>query len=154
MKDRFMGENTRLLYDLMHYLEENNKTGLLLLVDFEKAFDSIEWLFLKKASNSFNFGPSLCKWFETLYSSASSCVINNGHLFHFFNLERGCRQGDPLSPYLFIIGVELLSLKLKRNPDIQGITINDDETLLSQYADDTFLILDGREISLKETLMF
>jgi hypothetical protein len=45
MKDRFMGENTRLLYDLMHYLEENNKTGLLLLVDFEKAFDSIEWLF-------------------------------------------------------------------------------------------------------------
>jgi hypothetical protein len=49
MKDRFMGENTRLLYDAMHYLEENNKTGLLLLVDFEKAFDSIEWLFLKKA---------------------------------------------------------------------------------------------------------
>jgi hypothetical protein len=106
----------------------------------------------EKALNSFNFGPSLCKWFETLYSSASSCVINNGHLSHFCNLERGYRQGDPLSPYLFIIGVELLSLKLKRNLDIQGITINDDETLLSQYADDTFLILDGREISLKETL--
>ena len=47
IKDRFMGDNTRLLYDLMHYLEENNKTGLLLLVDFEKAFDSLEWLFLK-----------------------------------------------------------------------------------------------------------
>jgi hypothetical protein len=62
MKDRFMGENTRLLYDLLHYLEENIKTGLLLLVDFEKAFDSIEWLFLKKTLNSFNFGPSLCKW--------------------------------------------------------------------------------------------
>ena len=42
MKDRFMGENTRLLYDLMHYLEENDMDGLLLLVDFEKAFDSIE----------------------------------------------------------------------------------------------------------------
>jgi hypothetical protein len=54
MKDRFMGENTRLLYDLMHYLEENNKTGLLLLVDFEKAFDSIEWLFLKKALKPFS----------------------------------------------------------------------------------------------------
>jgi hypothetical protein len=41
--------------------------GLLLLVDFEKAFDSIEWKFLQKALNSFNFGPSICKWFETFY---------------------------------------------------------------------------------------
>ena len=57
MKDRFMGENTHLLYDLMHYLEENNKTGLVLLVDFEKAFDSIEWLFLKKVLNSFILDP-------------------------------------------------------------------------------------------------
>ena len=47
MKDRFMGENTRLLYDLMHYLEENYMDGLL-LVDFEKAFGSIEWKFLRK----------------------------------------------------------------------------------------------------------
>ena len=52
MKDRFMSENTRLLYDLMHYLEENDMVGLL-LVDFEKAFDSIEWKFLRKALNSF-----------------------------------------------------------------------------------------------------
>ena len=42
MNDRFMGENTRLLYGLMHYLEENDMDGLLLLVDFEKAFDSID----------------------------------------------------------------------------------------------------------------
>jgi hypothetical protein len=68
MKNRFMGENTRLLYDLMHYLEENYLDGLLLLVDFEKAFDSIEWEFLIKALKSFNFGPSICKWFKTLYA--------------------------------------------------------------------------------------
>jgi hypothetical protein len=61
-----MGENTRLLYDLMHYLEENDMDGLLLLVDFEKAFDSIEWKFLQKALNSFSFGPSICKWFINL----------------------------------------------------------------------------------------
>jgi hypothetical protein len=55
--------------------------GLLLLVDFEKAFDSVEWKFRKKkALSSFNFGPSVCKWFELFYSKAKSCVINNGHM--------------------------------------------------------------------------
>ena len=152
IKGRFIGENTRLLYDLMHYLEQHNKTGLLLLVDFEKAFDSVEWKFLKKALSSFNFGPSVCKWFELFYSKAKSCVINNGHMSNFFSLERGCRQGDPLSPYLFIIGVELLSLKLKANQDIHGIIINEVESLISLYADDTFLILDGSENSLREAL--
>ena len=152
IKGRFIGENTRLLYDLMHYLEQHNKTGLLLLVDFEKAFDSVEWKFLKKALSSFNFGPSVCKWFELFYSKAKSCVINNGHMSNFFSLERGCRRGDPLSPYLFIIGVELLSLKLKANQDIHGIIINEVESLISLYADDTFLILDGSENSLREAL--
>jgi hypothetical protein len=88
--------------------------------------------------SSFNFGPSVCKWFELFYSKANSCVINNGHMSNFFSLERGCRQGDPLSPYLFIIGVELLSLKLKANQDIHGIIINEVESLISLYADDTF----------------
>ena len=152
MKDRFMGENTRLLYDLMHYLESKNMTGLLLLVDFEKAFDSIEWEFLIKALKSFNFGPSICKWFEIFYSKAKSCVINNGHLSEFFNLSRGCRQGDPLSPYLFIIGVELLAIELKSNPNIRGVVIEGTEPLISQYADDTFLMLDGSEVSLRESL--
>jgi hypothetical protein len=71
---------------------------------------------------------------------------------NFFNLERGCRHVDPLSPYLFIIGVQLLWLNIKSNPQIKGVLINETEPLISQYADDTFLLLDGSELSLKETL--
>ena len=82
-------------------------------------------IFLQKALNSFNFGPSICKWFETFYVDSKSCVINNGHISNFFNLERDCHQGDPLSPYLFIIGVELLSLQIKSNPKIKGAWVND-----------------------------
>jgi hypothetical protein len=53
----------------MHYLEQHKKNGLLLLVDFEKAFDSVEWKFLKKALSSFNFGPSApVKRFKTFKS--------------------------------------------------------------------------------------
>jgi hypothetical protein len=59
---------------------------------------------------------------------------------------------DPLSPYLFLIGVELLSLNIKSNPQIKRVLINETEPLISQYADDTFLLLDGSEFSLKETL--
>lgn len=77
----------------MHYLEENNQSGLLLLIDFEKAFDSIEWKFLIKALESFNFGPSICEWFKCLYTKASSCVINNGHLSDFFILNVVVRKG-------------------------------------------------------------
>jgi hypothetical protein len=59
---------------------------------------------------------------------------------------------DPLSPYLFLIGLELLSLNIKSNPQIKGVLINETEPLINQYADDTFLLLDGSELSLKETL--
>ena len=74
IKDRFIGDNTHLLYKLMHNLEEKNHEGLLLMIDIENAFDPIALYFLEKALESFNFGPSICKWFEI-----SSCVINNGY---------------------------------------------------------------------------
>ena len=137
----------------MHYLEENDLEGLLLLADFEKAFDSIEWDFLRKALQSFNFGSSICRWFDTFYKDSKNCVINNGYMSKFFSLERGCRQGDPLSPYLFLIGVELLSLKLKSNSLIKGMSLGNSESLISQYADDTFLILKRSETSLRESLI-
>lgn len=85
MKGRFIGENTRLLYDLMHYLEQNNKIGLLLLVDFEKAFDSIEWEFLTKALKSFNFDCSICKWFEILYLKARVVLLTMDKCLTFSN---------------------------------------------------------------------
>ena len=70
----------------------------------------------------------------------------------FFYLKRGCRQGDPISPYIFILCAEILGKMIRNNKDIKGIHINNKEFKLSQYADDTQLLLDGPEISLKEAL--
>ena len=70
----------------------------------------------------------------------------------FFRLKRGCRQGDPISPYIFISCAEVLGQMLRNNENITGIKINNKESKLSQYADDTEIFLDGTEISLKETL--
>ena len=72
--------------------------------------------------------------------------------FFFFYLKRGCRQGDPISPYIFILCAEILGKMIRNNKDIKGIHLNNKEFKLSQYADDTQLLLDGSEISLKEAL--
>ena len=69
-----------------------------------------------------------------------------------FKIERGVRQGCPLSPYLFILSVEVLANAIRRDPSIKGISISQNEIKLSQYADDTTLILDGSQDTLETSL--
>ena len=70
----------------------------------------------------------------------------------FFYLKRGCRQGDPISPYSFILCAEMLEKMIRNKNDIHGIIIDNKEYKMSQYADDTQLFLNGSENSLRETL--
>ena len=78
-----------------------------------------------------------------------STVINNGHFTEFFNLQCGCRQGDPLSPYLFLLAVEPLAAALKTEKKIKGIKLGTKEYKLGQYADDMFMTLDGTQEGLE-----
>ena len=110
-------------------------------------------ILLKKTLSFFGFGNSIIKWFNVLYKDIVSCIQNNGHLSPFFSIQRGVREGDPLSPYLFILSVELLSAALKNNPNIKGIKINNSEYLISQYADDSTLTLEDDEISINSALI-
>ena len=82
----------------------------------------------------------------------SCCVTVNGNLSDWFYIHRGCRQCDPLSPYIFILCPEILSILIKYNDNIKGIKVDAEEFLLSQYADDTSLLLDGSENSLRSTM--
>lgn len=152
LAERYIGENTRLVYDVMHYLAEKNKKGMIMLIDFEKAFDSVEWRYIEKVLTTYKFGDEFKKWCKILYTDSRSCVINGGHFSTFFNLERGCRQGDPLSPYIFILAVEPLAMAIKNSDKIKGIKIKEIEHVIGQYADDTFMFLDGSEGSLAETV--
>ena len=87
---RYIGDNTRLVYDLMQFVEENNIPGLLLLIDFEKAFDSLSWSFMQKVLISFNFGPSIVQWISTFYNNTQVAVYQGGNLSSFFYAQRGC----------------------------------------------------------------
>ena len=103
VKDRFIGETIRSIYDIMDYAVAESIPGLLIFIDFEKAFNSVEWDFLFKCLEAFNFGSNFVHWIETFYKNVQSCTMNIGTVSSYFSLERGVRQGDPLYPYLFIV---------------------------------------------------
>ena len=121
----------------MFHAKRTNSPGIALFIDFKKAFDSVEWNYLIAALRVVNFGPNFLNWVEVLYRDASSCVINNGYTSPFFRLQRGVRQGCPLSGLLFVIGIELFARALKNDHTIRGIKVGSKEIKCTQYADDT-----------------
>ena len=125
----------------MDFTEKENIPGLMIFIDFRKAFDTLEWNFLFNCLDAFNFGPEFKRWIKTFYKNIQSCVINNGLSSEYFNLSRGVRQGDPLSPYLFLLAVGPLAISVRENVEIKGIVIKQQETKLLQYADDTTAVL-------------
>ena len=123
--------------------------GPLIFIDFEKAFDSLERNFLYNCLDGFNFGPNCKRWIKTFYANIKSCVVNNGLCSDYFELTRGVWQGDPFSPYLFLLAVETLAIAITANEEIKGIVINQEETKLLQYADDTTAVLADLESAQK-----
>ena len=114
-------ENIRSILDIMDYTKAKNLPGILLFIDFEKAFDSLEWDFVNKCLQLFNFGPDFIKWVNIFYKNIQSCVINNGLCSHYFTIERGVRQGDPLSPHVFVTAVEILAIAVRNQANIKGL---------------------------------
>ena len=131
MANRYMGNNTRLIYDLINYCNTNILAGLLLCIDFEKAFDSLDWTFMHKVLKSFGFQKDIRRWISVFYNNIKSTVLVNGQPSPWFSIKRGCRQRDPISPYLFILCAEILVIMILKNRDIKGIIIGQTEHKIS-----------------------
>ena len=151
LKERFIGENTRIVYDVLwETFRRKDKKGMLLSVDFQTAFDVMSWEFIERCLLKFGCGEKFIQMFWCLHNNTFSRIIYNGHASkERIKLERGCRQGDPLSCYLFIIGAEILASKVRQNDKVQGIKLQKTYIKLIQYADDTTFFLDGTEMSLR-----
>ena len=121
--------------------EYNKSPGILLGIDFKKAFDFIEWDFIYAVLTKFNFGEIFINMIKTLYKNISSATSNNGHISQYFSLSRGVRQGDPLYLYIFIIVAEIMAIQIRNNPLIKGLKFGSNECKLLQYADDTTAIV-------------
>ena len=112
---------------------------MVISMDAEKAFDRVEWGYLFSALNRFGFGKNYVSWIQLLYSAPTASVTTNSTQSKYFPLQRGCRQGCPLSPLLFAIAIEPLSIILKSSTAFKGISRDGVEHRVSLYADDLLL---------------
>ncbi len=145
IKGRYIGTNARLLQDYFDHCESKQIPGILLYLDFEKAFDSIEWPFMMGVLKKFNFGNNFMKWVNILYTNPIISIKNNGWMSTDIDLFRGVRQGCPLSALLFVLTVEVMAIRIRNNDNIQGFQCSDKNVKHSMYADDTTLLLSNLE---------
>ena len=147
IKGRYIGINARFILDIFEYCENFNKEGILLFLDFEKAFDSVEWNFLFKTLEKFDFGENFLNWIKFLYQSPIFRLKNNGWISKTCEMKRGIRQGCPISAILYLFVAEILSEKIKNNENIQGFKANfmEKEVKHIQHADDKTLTLQNIE---------
>ena len=147
LKGRYIGDNIRLILDIIEYTDCNDIPGSIILLDIEKAFDSVSHDFLFKTLEQFNFGSTFINSVKTLYSARQSYVVNNGFLTEHIKMGRGIFQGCPISPYLFLFVIEIMALMIRQNDQIIGIPVGDQEAKISLFADDSVCFLDGSDNS-------
>ena len=110
VKGRNIATHLRQIDDIIAYLNNKNKPGALIALDFAKAFDTLSKKCIVQSLETFNFGPRFFGFVKTIMKDTESCIINGGRISDRFNTKRGIRQGCPLSPLLFIVAVEIMAI--------------------------------------------
>ena len=145
VEGRNIHDGIRLIEQVIEYAEKRKDKAAVLAIDFKKAFDSISHEYLWRVLEKMGFGPHLIHMIQTLYRNPESAIINNGKTSKYFKLGRACRQGDPIAPYLFIIALEPLVLKIKST--LSGYALPGGNAKESGLADDlTCFPINEREV--------
>jgi mannosylglycoprotein endo-beta-mannosidase len=138
-------DNIFMAQEALGWAEESEQDLVLLLLDFEKAFDRIEWGFLFTALAKLGFSGTWVRWVGSLYQVASSAIKVNGAAGPDFQLAQLVRQGCPLAPYLFIFATNVLGyMMVDPKHGVEGLSLPRGGLIRDQtFADDTTLYLQG-----------
>nr|XP_027060887.1 uncharacterized protein LOC113687483 [Coffea arabica] len=140
-------DNVVVAHEILHFLKNRRKgrvAFMALKLDMSKAYDRVEWKFVGRVMMKMGFCPIFVRWIMSCLSTVTYSFNLNGQKVGCVQPSRGLRQGDPLSPYLFIICAEGLSClidKAMMNKEITGIKICKDSPMVSHlfFADDSLL---------------
>uniref|UniRef100_A0A3B3UGI5 Reverse transcriptase domain-containing protein n=1 Tax=Poecilia latipinna TaxID=48699 RepID=A0A3B3UGI5_9TELE len=151
---RKMTDSLALIRDTYIFCQERRLPLSILGIDLEKAFDSVNHIFLERILSYFNFGSVFIKWIRVLYNECQSVVVVNRKLTLPIVIKAGVRQGCPLSPLLFIMAMEPLACIIRQNKMIKETippgNYGKDIKLIMYMDDLTLLLVDN--LSIKESL--
>ncbi|KAJ0427646.1 putative RNA-directed DNA polymerase [Helianthus annuus] len=145
LKGRSITDGPLILNELFAWMKSTKKMGMFYKVDIHKAYDSLHWGFLRSIMEQMGFPMKWCDWIMATLCSARASVLVNGSPTPEFDCSRGLRQGDPLSPFLFVIAMEALTGIMKKASMAglyHGIRCNTSGPILSHflYADDVVFL--------------
>ncbi|GJS64852.1 RNA-directed DNA polymerase, eukaryota, reverse transcriptase zinc-binding domain protein [Tanacetum coccineum] len=150
--DRQILDGPFIIDEVLQWCRRKKKHALIFKVDFEKAFDSVRWDFVDDVLNKFSFGERWRTWIQSCLRSSRGSILVNGSPTEEFQFFRGLKQGDPLSPFLFILIMESLHISFQRVVDaglFTGIKINSMVNLSHLfYADDAIFLGQWSELNI------
>jgi len=142
LPNRNIEDNIHTIQNLIDHINNTDGELAIIFLDQEKAFDRMSHTFLLKTLEKFDFGENFVNWVKILMKNTKSFVKVNGFETFEFDIERGVRQGCPLSGLLYVLAAEVLAENIRKNAQIKGIkygmkNLQPLEHKISQYADDT-----------------
>lgn len=157
VQGRLLIENTLLASEIVQgYHRKGGQKRITIKVDIAKAFDTVRWEFLFACLRSYNIPEDMIRWLEACVCTPSFSIAFNGSTYGYFKSKRGLRQGDPLSPYLFVLVMNCLSLALDRAAGSGSFQFHPrcEKTKLTHlsFADDLLIFTDGSLSSVQAIL--